>query len=129
MLVKESISFQRGKNPKEILGIGYDHVMHVNDILEILKRVMIKNNNYSKIEIITQTEKEFVAGFEQVEHISKGRGEETWLYTLSYNKNNDRYVVNAFQLLPEEKYGKELSPYETPYIENVEGHLMYIMEL
>jgi hypothetical protein len=128
MIVKESISFQRGKNPKEVLGIGYDHIMHVNDILDVLNCVMTKFNVKSKIEIITQNEKEFVAGFEHAEHVEK-REEETWLYTLGYYKNSGYYSVSALQLLPVDKYGTKLRPYESADIENAKEQLFSIVEL
>ena len=63
--INESISFERGNDPKEMLGIGYEHQYHVNDILNALEE--IKNGYLSdflphKIEITQKDEEMFSAG-------------------------------------------------------------------
>jgi hypothetical protein len=64
-LIRESISFERGKDPKAILGIGYEHQYHVKEILDALKE--LKNGYLSdflpyKIEITQKDEEMFSAG-------------------------------------------------------------------
>ena len=60
----ESISFERGKDPKSALGIGYDHIMHKIEILNALKDLIDKFDlKNSKIKIEDEDNEIFNASF------------------------------------------------------------------
>ena len=64
MLVKESISFERGGNPKKILGIGDEHNLYRKTILRALKEIIDSEKLNTKIEIEENTKTCFRAAID-----------------------------------------------------------------
>jgi hypothetical protein len=79
--IKESISFERGGDPKAVLGIGYNHLYHVDEIMNALQE--IKKNSYLgdflpyDVEILVKNEERFSAGI-----LGKGKND---LYGIQYS--------------------------------------------
>ena len=65
MKAKTINEFERGKDPKSVLGIGYEHQYHVKEIIDALEQI---KNGYlgdflpHKIQIIQKDEEAFSAG-------------------------------------------------------------------
>ena len=97
--VDESMSFQRGGDPKDILGIGYERKFHVKKIMDALQVIVDKQPEKIEIKIYIQNENEFAAGFNWLENRPFDRS--YWRYLLGFNK--DGFYTSSYQKLPKGK--------------------------
>jgi hypothetical protein len=95
MLIRESISFQRGVDPKKILGIGFP----MEEIFKALQDLVDENYGLSNIEEIKLSEHEMGYSIESNEHHSETRVER-WLYTLTYSIIDHRYIISGTMIIP-----------------------------
>ena len=93
--IEESISFQRGGDPKEILGIGYERKFHVKEILDALDLLLSTYKDPSEIKIHIQNENEFAAGFDWLE--KRPYDILYWRYLLGYNKEG--FYTSSYEKL------------------------------
>jgi hypothetical protein len=96
MGLKESISFERGGDPKSILGIGYDNIMHKKEILDALEYLIQKHNlKKSEIKIEQENDDVFQAQF-SIEYKSKRVGDNYTMFYISYTSEKHEFMCGYY---------------------------------
>jgi hypothetical protein len=113
MLVRESISFERGKDPKETLGIGEKRYFYIHSMREEMNNLMKKYNGKNYYENVDEFHR---ASFVECE-INK------LIYYIQYNKksellfrsNNEKSIPLFGSGYFGYKYGKYLTIHKSYY--------------
>ena len=94
-LVRESISFERGKDPKEILGIGNNRKIQKGDIF-----LVNKYQSNKQIEVVADEDESYYEGnsyhlpyWEIMVRTKSGK----LLYAFKYGKNQDWEIEEWFE--------------------------------
>ena len=112
-LVKENISFERGKDPKDVLKIGEKTTLYKDSILNAANK--IREDNNIKTPILSHLNK---ATDQFWAHIVCNN--ELYSYYLVYDKNLDKFVVVFDNKL---EYGTDLFTREYDTLEEAVGKI------
>ena len=95
-IVRESISFTRGNDPKEILGIGFP-MDKMYDALYNLSKIY---DDLSNIKEYKASNDEMGYSIESLE-INRTKRKEVWMYILCYNNKSRTYFLSGKELFPD----------------------------
>jgi hypothetical protein len=117
-IVKENISFERGKDPKDVLHIGEKHNFYKDSILNAANKIREDNNIKRPIDSHqNKATNQFWA------HIICNN--ELYSYYLIYDKNLDKFVVVFDNRL---EYGTDLFTKEYDTLEEAVGLIKEMIE-
>jgi hypothetical protein len=106
LLVRESISFQRGLDPKRTLGIGFP----MKEIYDALIDFQEKHTGISNIKEHIESPDEMGYSIESIEKNWNYNEPQIWKYIITYNIKSKTYFLG----------GKELEPNDNNYIDKSE---------
>ena len=97
MIVRESISFQRGVDPKRTLGIGFP-MKEMYDALEDFRK---KNTGISNIKEYIESSDEMGYSIESFEQNHNYNTMQIWKYMITYNIQLKTYFIGGKQIEPD----------------------------